>query len=34
MIEVKGQFNTAVCYTSQLEKSAENQIRAVCDQEA
>ena len=34
MIEVKGQFNTAICYTPQLEKAAENQIKAVCDQEA
>ena len=33
-MEVKGQFNTAVCYTSELEQTAENQIRAVCDQEA
>lgn len=33
MIEVKGQFNTAVCYTPQLEKAAESQIKAVCDQE-
>ena len=34
MIEVKGQYNTAICYTAQLEKSAEDQIRAVCDQPA
>ena len=34
MIEVKGQFNTAVCYTPRLEKAAEEQIRAVCNQEA
>ena len=34
MIEVKGQFNTALCYTPQLEKAAESQIKAVCDQEA
>ena len=34
MIEVKGQFNTALCYTPQLEKCAESQIKAVCDQEA
>ena len=34
MIEVKGQFNTAVCYTPQLEKAAESQIKAVCDQES
>ena len=34
MIEVKGKNNTAVCYTPQLEKTAESQIKAVCDQEA
>ena len=34
MIEVKGQFNTAVCYTPRLEAAAESQIRAVCDQES
>lgn len=34
MIEVKGQFNTALCYTPQLEKAAESQIKAICDQEA
>ena len=34
MIEIKGQFNTAVCYTPALEPTAEQQIRAVCDQEA
>ena len=34
MIEVTGQFNTAICYTPQLEKAAESQIKAVCDQEA
>ena len=34
MIEVKGQFNTAICYTPRLEKAAEDQIRAVCNQEA
>ena len=32
MLEVKGQFNTAICYTSELEKVSEGQIRAVCDQ--
>lgn len=34
MIEVKGQFNTAVCYTGELEEAAAGQIKAVCDQEA
>jgi len=33
MIEVMGQFNTAICYTPELEKVSEGQIRAVCDQE-
>ena len=33
MIEVKGQFNTAICYTPELETVSEEQIRAVCDQE-
>lgn len=33
MIEVKGKFNTAICYTPELEKTSEGQIRAVCDQE-
>ncbi|MBE6932300.1 MAG: RtcB family protein [Ruminococcaceae bacterium] len=32
MIEIKGQYNTAICYTPALEKAAEDQIRAVCDQ--
>ena len=34
MIEIKGLYNTAVCYTPALEPAAEQQIRAVCDQEA
>lgn len=33
MIEVKGKYNTAICYTPELEKVSEGQIRAVCDQE-
>ena len=33
MIEIKGQFNTAICYTPELETVSEEQIRAVCDQE-
>ena len=34
MIEIKGSFNTALCYTPALEPTAEEQIRTVCDQEA
>ncbi|MBR4550365.1 MAG: RtcB family protein [Oscillospiraceae bacterium] len=34
MIEVRGAFNTAVCYTSSLDPAAETQIRTLCDQEA
>ena len=32
MITVQGTYNTAICYTSELEAAAEAQIRAVCDQ--
>lgn len=31
MIQITGKFNTAVCYTGQLESIAAEQIRAVCD---
>jgi len=34
MIIIKGMHNTAICYTSQLEESAAEQIKNVCDQEA
>ena len=34
MIEIKGSFNSAVCYTGELEESAAQQIKAVCDFEA
>ncbi len=34
MIEIKGKFNTAVCYTQELEERAAEQIRTVCDEEA
>ena len=34
MIEVVGQYNTAVCYTGELEETAAGQIKAVCDQPA
>ncbi len=33
MIEIRGRYNTAICYTPALEKTSEGQIRAVCDQE-
>ena len=32
MIEIAGQFNTALCYTGELESAAAAQIKAVCDQ--
>lgn len=31
MITIQGLYNTAVCYTPQLEEAAERQIYAVCD---
>ena len=31
MVTIQGLYNTAVCYTPQLEAAAEQQIRAVCD---
>ena len=34
MIEIKGAFNTAICYTENLEAFAAEQIKSVCDQEA
>ena len=34
MIEIKGKYNTAVCYTPAVDEFTESQIRAVCDQEA
>lgn len=34
MKEIKGKYNTAVCYCSTLEETAEAQIKAVCDQPA
>lgn len=34
MIEVVGQYNTAICYTGELEEAAAGQIKAVCDQSA
>ena len=32
MIEIRGQHNTAVCYTNELEDSARQQIQELCDQ--
>ena len=32
MVEIKGQYNTAICYTDELDESAARQIKAVCDQ--
>ena len=32
MITIQGLYNTAVCYTSELEEAARSQIQAVCDQ--
>ena len=34
MIEIKGKFNTAICYTSDLEETAYAQIEAVCNEKA
>ena len=34
MIEIIGQFNTAKCFTGQIEELASNQIKTVCDTEA
>lgn len=34
MITIQGEYNTAVCYCTLLEKTAEGQIKAVCDQSA
>lgn len=32
MIEIHGQYNTAICYTDQLEETARQQIQDMCDQ--
>lgn len=34
MIEINGQFNTAICYTDTLEDTAYSQIQTVCNEEA
>lgn len=31
MITIQGQYNTAICYTNELEGAAQEQIQAVCD---
>ena len=33
MVRIEGKYNTAICYTPEVEPTAENQIRTVCDQE-
>ena len=34
MIEIVGKFNTAICYTNELEPTAYEQLEAVCNEEA
>ena len=34
MLEIKGKYNTAKCFTDELEEIAREQILAVCDTEA
>ena len=34
MIEITGKFNTAICYTNELEPTAYEQIETVCNEEA
>jgi len=34
MIEIKGKYNTAICYTEEIEQKAISQIIAVCNEEA
>ena len=31
MIEIRGRYNTAVCYTEEIEEAAAAQIRGICD---
>lgn len=33
MIEIKGRYNTAICYCDELEDSAYDQIKDMCDEE-
>lgn len=32
MVKIQGQYNTAICYTNELDGAAREQIQAVCDQ--
>jgi len=34
MVEIKGRFNTAICYTDEVEPTAYEQIESVCNEEA
>ena len=34
MIEIIGKFNTAICYTNELEPTAYSQIETVCNEQA
>lgn len=34
MIEIIGKYNTAKCYTNELEDGACEQIKAICNEEA
>ena len=34
MIEIQGKFNTAICYTNELEDTAYSQIESVCNESA
>ncbi|MBO5735805.1 MAG: RtcB family protein, partial [Clostridia bacterium] len=34
MIEIKGTYNTALCYTDVMEEGAMEQIKTLCDMEA
>jgi len=34
MIEINGKFNTAICYTNEIEPTAYSQIEEVCNEEA
>ncbi|NLA70579.1 MAG: RtcB family protein [Clostridiales bacterium] len=34
MIEIKGKYNTAICFTSELAETSSNQIQIMCDEKA
>lgn len=34
MVKIEGRYNTALCFTDSLDKTATGQIKAICDQEA